>query len=102
MKGLSLYDGHRHLFIPVDGPRPLDAERAMAGLASPTLARIVQVGQEPEPGYNTAPAMRLVAAEIERRVANDTFFVRAEETAAQVHMRRRWIEPVITNYGRTV
>lgn len=109
MNGLMLYDGHRHIFLPLNGPRLVDHEQAIATLSSSLLSRVMNVGQEPAhdgstklpPDCNNAPTMRLVQAELERREQQATSRDRAADTAVQVHQSRRWVGPALTNFGRT-
>jgi hypothetical protein len=100
MNGIMFHDGHRHHFLPVEGGT--DArERAIMCLSTPTLQRIHRQGIEPIGGMNLAPDMRLVAAELERREERAELLDRAQEAATQTRLRRRWLGPELTNYGRT-
>lgn len=107
MNGLMLYDGHRHIFLPLAaGDRP---DQAIASLSSSLLTRIANVGQEPQhdgasrlpPDCNNGPTMRLVQAELERRERQAAARDRAADTAVQVHQSRRWVGDALSNYGRT-
>lgn len=109
MNGLMLYDGHRHIFLPLNGPRLVDHEQAIATLSSSLLLRVKNVGQEPAhdgavklpPDCNNGPTMRLVHAELERREQQAAARDRAADTAVQVHQSRRWVGDALSNYGRT-
>lgn len=102
MNGLLFYDGHRHVFLPLESDRPADQDRAVSVLSQRLLEAIERQGQDVKEGMNTAPGMRAVRRELERRAANQSAIDRAVESAADVQRRRRWLFPALTNYGRTV
>jgi hypothetical protein len=107
MNGLMLYDGYRHMFVPLGIYE--HASSAIANLSSSMLQRIAAAGQEPQhdgavklpPDCNNAPTMRLVHAELERREHQAEARDRAADTAVSVHQSRRWVGPALSNYGRT-
>jgi hypothetical protein len=107
MNGLMLYDGHRHMFVPLD--RYESPSGAIANLSTSTLERIARAGQEPShdgavrlpKDCNDAPTMRLVHAELERREQQAAARDRAADTAVQVHQSRRWVGPALSNFGST-
>ena len=101
MNGLMFHDGHRHIFLPLESDRALDQDRAVSVLSQAVLERIERQGQDVKDGMNTAPGMRAIRRELDRRRANQAARDRAEDAATDVRTRRRWLFPALTNYGRT-